>query len=608
MSSPHSLRQSLLEKIARFPASPGVYLMKDQRNRILYIGKAVHLRSRVRSYFSAVQDRRVLVEHLVRRVVDVDCLVTASEAEALILENNLIKKNRPIFNVRLRDDKSYLCLKVTVEEKWPRVLTTRRYRNDGNLYFGPFGSASSVREMLKIIKKFFQLRTCTNGFFKTRKRPCIEYDIGCCSAPCIEGYVTHERYMDHVQEVLLFLRGKNSELLEILQEKMRRAATEHHFELAARYRDQIRAIERIFEVQKAQGLGGGDLDVFAHVREGDSVGIQEIIIREGRMLHSKCHTFRSALPIEEIISSFLSQFYLQERQIPPTILCDVDFPDREVLRGWLRERREAAVRIAIPLRGEKRRLVDMARENARNSFTVGQSQKKRLETTLDALRRALSLADRPRRIECFDISNFQGSATVGAMVVFEDGEPEKGQYRKFRVRSVQGTDDFASMREVLQRRFRDSPDTPGSSPDLLVIDGGKGQLGVATAVLRDCGLEDVAVLGLAKQRRPRGTTERIFVPGRSSPLPIAQDDPISLFLQRVRDEAHRFAIRYHRQLRRKASMRTGLEGVPGIGKRRGESLLARFGSLDGVRKAGEKDLTEVLGAKLAESVWRHFQA
>ncbi len=598
---PPADREALLEKVRRFPASPGVYIMRDCRNRTLYVGKAVNLRSRVRSYFAKSSDTRIFYKFLVERIADVDCIVTASEAEALILENNLIKKRRPLFNIRLRDDKNYVCLKVTVTEEWPRVKVTRRYQNDGDVYFGPYGSAGSVREMLRVIKKVFPLRTCTNGFFATRKRPCIEYDIGRCTAPCVD-LISREKYMEDVDEVILFLRGQNKKLLDLLDGKMRRASENRQFELAARYRDQIRAIERVFEVQKAQDVAFGEMDVFAHHRQGDAVAVHELVIRDGKIINSHTHSFRSNLESAEIIASFLTQYYLADRFVPPRILCDTDFPERDVLSQWLREKRGSAVEVRVPQRGDRKRLVEMASENARNHFEVARSRTERVHTTLEGLQKRLELSRYPRRIECFDISNFQGRLAVGSMVVFEDGLPERSQYRKFRIKTVSGADDFSMMREVLERRFRDWREAPHDLPDLVVIDGGKGQLGVAYAVFRKLDIDDVGLVSLAKKRRRRGTTERIFIPGRSDPLPMTQDSAESLLIQHIRDEAHRFAIRYHRELRKKAAVRTGLEGIPGVGRKRAEKLLRHFGSVKRLREADLDSIREVVGPKLAEAI------
>jgi excinuclease ABC subunit C len=592
----------LLAKIDRFPASPGVYIMKDASSRIIYIGKAVNLRSRVRSYFGKASDTRVFYRFLVDRVVDVDCIVAESEAEALILENNLIKKHRPVYNIRLKDDKTYVSIKVTLEEEWPRVLVVRRYKKDGNLYFGPYGSAGAVREMLRVIKTVFPLRTCSNAFFSGRTRACIEHEIGRCTAPCVD-LITREKYREDVEEVILFLKGKTRELTRILEEKMKRAAELRHYELAARYRDQLRAIEKVFETQKAQDWDAEDLDVFATAREGDMVAVEEVLVRDGKIVNSHCHAFRTSLETSEVMASFLSQYYLAERYVPQEILCDTDFPDRPLLEEWLRTKRGLRVTIAVPERGDKAKLVELARKNAVNSFTVSRTEEERIEQILASLQSKLGMSQPPRRIECFDISNFQGSLTVGSLVHFEEGRPVKDRYRKYRIQTVPGSDDFRSMQEMLERRLRKGIEA-NNLPDLILVDGGKGQLGVATRLLADLGVADrIAVAALAKERRSRRTAERIFIPGRSEPLPLPQDAPESLYLQRIRDEAHRFAIRYHRELRKKTTLRTGLEGIPGIGRKRTEAILTAFGTLKNIRQATESDIARIVGERLGHAVY-----
>jgi excinuclease ABC subunit C len=591
----------LLARIDRFPGSPGVYIMKDASSRIIYIGKAVNLRSRVRSYFGKASDTRVFHSFLVDRIADVDCIVAESEAEALILENNLIKKHRPIYNIRLKDDKTYVSIKVTVAEEWPRVLVVRRYKKDGNLYFGPYGSASAVREMLRVIKTVFPLRTCSNAFFTGRTRPCIEHEIGRCTAPCVD-LITREKYREDVEEVILFLKGKTRDLIRIIDEKMQRAASLRQYELAARYRDQIRAIEKVFETQKAQDWDTEDIDVFATAREGDMVAVEEVLVRSGKIVNSHCHTFRTSLETPEVMASFLCQYYLSERYVPREILCDTDFPDRPLVEEWLRTRRGARVTIEVPERGDKARIVELARKNAVNSFALRRTEEERIEAIIASLGQKLGMSRPPRRIECFDISNFQGSLTVGSLVHFEDGRPVKDRYRKYRIQTVVGADDFRSMREVLERRARSGIEA-NDLPDLILVDGGKGQLGVATGVLEGFGISDrVAVAALAKERRSRRTAERVFVPGRADPLPLSQDSPESLHLQRIRDEAHRFAVRYHRELRKKATLRTGLEGIPGVGKKRTDAILAAFGTLKNIRRASEADIARVVGERLARAI------
>ena len=592
--------ERLLEKIKRFPTSPGVYLMKDGRSRILYIGKAVNLRSRARSYFGKSTDTRVFHRFLVDKTRDVDCIVAESEAEALILENNLIKKHRPVYNIRLKDDKTYVSIKLTTAEEWPRLQVVRRYKKDGNLYFGPYGSASAVREMIRVIERVFTLRGCTNGFFSSRVRPCIEYEMNRCTAPCV-GYINRKQYMEDVQEVILFLKRRKGELEEIIEKKMKQAAAERKFEVAARHRDQIRAIHKVFEIQKAQEFRLGDLDVFCLARENEYVVIQELVVRNGKIINSQCHKFRTSLEAPEIFSSFLSQYYMHDRYISPEILISDDFADRPLLEDWMREKRGSRVRLFVPRRGDKAGLLELARKNAVNSFRVNRTREEQQAALQESLRKLLGMECQPQRIECYDISNFQGSLAVGAMVCFEDGEPVKNRYRKFRIQTVVGADDFLCMREILERRLERGI-VEKDLPDLLVIDGGKGQLGVAVKLLEELGLEELAVVSLAKERRHKSTTERVFVPGRSAPLPLPQDSPESLYLQRIRDEAHRFAISYHREIRRRATLRTGLEDIPGVGKKRCQALIDRFSTLKNIRVATEEEIAEVVGPGLARKV------
>ena len=597
MASATKRKPGLKDKVSRLPASPGVYIMKDSRNRILYIGKAVNLRSRVRSYFGKSNDGRLFIRLLMERIDDLDCILTETEDEALILENNLIKKHRPLYNVRLKDDKTYVSIKVTLSEEWPRVMVTRRYKAGEDLYFGPYGSSTAVREMLRVIKTVFPLRTCTNGFFRNRTRACLEYEIGRCTAPCVD-LISKEDYMEDVSQVVMLLKGKSRELERIIEKRMKAASENRLYELAARYRDQLAAIGKVFETQKVEEFRLGDIDAFSIIREGNFVAIQEVLVREGKIISSRTHSFRTELRRAEVLSSFLTQCYLTDRYIPPEILCDSDFRDRELLESWLSEKRGRRSRITLPQRGDKAAIIRLANRNAHNSFRIERDEQERMETLLESLEKHLELPGAPRRIECYDISNFQGSLAVGSMVSFEDGKPVRDRYRKYRIQTVVGADDFRCMKEVLKRRLeRGIKD--GDLPDLVLVDGGKGQLSSALKVLKEIGLSSLPVAALAKERRRKQTTVRIFLPGRKNPIALAQDTPESLYLQRIRDEAHRFAIRYHRELRRRDAMKTGLEDIPGIGKKRQQALLDRFRTLEKIRDASTEELSEVIGDKLA---------
>ena len=597
MASATKRKPGLKDKVSRLPASPGVYIMKDSRNRILYIGKAVNLRSRVRSYFGKSNDGRLFIRLLMERIDDLDCILTETEDEALILENNLIKKHRPLYNVRLKDDKTYVSIKVTLSEEWPRVMVTRRDKAGEDLYFGPYGSSTAVREMLRVIKTVFPLRTCTNGFFRNLTRACLEYEIGRCTAPCVD-LISKEDYMEDVSQVVMLLKGKSRELERIIEKRMKAASENRLYELAARYRDQLAAIGKVFETQKVEEFRLGDIDAFSIIREGNFVAIQEVLVREGKIISSRTHSFRTELRRAEVLSSFLTQCYLTDRYIPPEVLCDSDFRDRELLESWLSEKRGRRSRITLPQRGDKAAIIRLANRNAHNSFRIERDEQERMETLLESLEKHLELPGAPRRIECYDISNFQGALAGGSMVSFEDGKPVRDRYRKYRIQTVVGADDFRSMKEVLKRRLeRGIKD--GDLPDLVLVDGGKGQLSSALKVLKEIGLSSLPVAALAKERRHRQTTERIFLPGRKNPIALAQDTPESLYLQRIRDEAHRFAIRYHRELRRRDAMKTGLEDIPGIGKKRQQALLDRFRTLEKIRDASTEELSEVIGDKLA---------
>ncbi|MEM7164236.1 MAG: excinuclease ABC subunit UvrC [Planctomycetota bacterium] len=600
--------QRLRDKISALPAEPGVYLFFDDHAQVIYVGKATSLRSRVRSYFQpGSDDGRPLFRFIVRATHDLECIVCNTELEALLLENNLIKKHRPRYNVRLRDDKAYLSLRLTTAEEWPRVQLIRAWKDDGNAYFGPFSSAQSVREMLRVIRKFIPLRTCSNGFFKSRKRPCMEYEIGQCTAPCV-GLDDAAGYARMVEETLLFLSGKNQTLIPLLEQKMQDYSTQQQFERAAKVRDQIASIERVFEKQKVQAVNIGDVDIFGLHRKNDFFSIQVFLARDGKLIQSSTHAFRTHLTPGEVLSSFLGQFYAGDRYIPRELFVPFDFDDRPLLEEWLSSRRERRVQVLVPQRGSKKRFVEMASRNAEVNSQTDERLQQSVEALAESLASHLGLGRPVQKVECYDISGIQGTLQVASRVVFEDGEPAPALYRRYKIQSVIGTDDFASMLEVLARRFKPSPKRD-PLPDLVVVDGGKGQISSALEALRSLDV-DVPVIGLAKQRRKQDkiTTERVFVPGRSTPLDLAQDTPESLFLQRIRDEAHRFANTYHRELRRKKQLATGLEEIPGVGKQRREALLRHFGTLDKIRKATLEELTAVPGmtAKSAQATHTFF--
>ena len=604
------------ERLAAVPASPGVYLLKDVHGKVIYVGKAVSLRARVRSYVRG-GDERSQVRFLVGKLADFETLVTANEKEALILENNLIKQYRPRYNIRLKDDKSYVSVKVTIRDAWPRVLVTRRIVKDGSRYFGPFHSASAVRETLDTIRKIFPLRTCSDPVFRNRSRPCIEYDIKRCLAPCVLP-VDRAAYDEHLRQAMQLLEGRSREVRATLVSRMEAAAAAERFEEAARLRDQIRAIEKTQERQQMVAHWGIDQDVFGIYREGGAIEVQVLFVRDGKLVSNQAYAFDDwELPDTEVLEAVLTQFYqATARDVPDEILLPEAISDAAVRAEYLSERRGRKVSILTPQRGDKLRLVEMAQANARQSFVARRDAAEEGTRQVADLQRRLGLRTAPRRIECVDIATFQGGETVGAVVAFADGRPWKDGYRRFRIRSVAGVDDFASVAEVLERRFRAGP-RRAEPPDLLVIDGGLGQLGAAKVVLGTLGLDDLPVVGLAKERVARDPLareiqrrpDRVFLPGRKNPVMLRSNSTALFLLQRVRDEAHRFANTYHRALRSRARLRSMLDAIDGVGPGRRRALLRHFGSMRRVQAATVAELTRVSGIStaLAERIVERFK-
>ncbi len=584
--------EALRAAVRAFPDAPGVYLMHDRAGKVLYIGKARSLRRRVRGYFQALHDTRALVPTLLAKIADVDYLVTTSESEALILENNLIKKYRPPYNVRLKDDKTYLSLKVTVRDDWPRVIPVRRTSNDGAVYFGPFASAAAARGLLKIIKRVFTLRTCAPAFFRGRTRPCLQHEIGRCAAPCA-GRITREEYRRQVNEVLLFLRGKTRPVLARLRREMAAAARELRYERAAVLRDRIQALELASERQAAQDLNLGDMDVFGVCAQDRRVTVQALFVRGGRVLDAAPFHLRTALPLAETLRSFIMQFYLAGRDIPPEIIVPIMPDDRPALEAFLRERRGGRVRFLLGTRTERRGLRELASRNAEDAAHGAALRDERRAEALAQLARALGLPGPPRRIECFDISTPGGAQATGSMTVMLDGEPAPNEYRRFRIRHPGGMDDFAMLGEALARRLAGVEPLP----DLIVVDGGPGQVARAAEVIAAAGRGALPLAGLAKGRRREGvrTEERVFLPGSPEPLLLPEDSPGSHLLQALRDEAHRFAIAHHRKLRGAHALMSGLQAVPGLGPKRIRALFERVGGFKEMRALSAEQLAARAG-------------
>jgi excinuclease ABC subunit C len=607
----------LWRKLEAIPADPGVYLLKDRNGKVLYIGKAKSLRSRVRAYFRENGDGRIQVRFLIKRVRDFDTLVARSEKEALILENNLIKQYKPRYNIRLKDDKSYLSAKIT-NHAWPRITVTRRIVRDGGRYIGPFGSADGLRETIDVIRKVFPLRTCSDGVFRNRSRPCIEYQIKRCLGPCCLP-VDRQEYERHLRAAQMLLEGKNLELLKELREKMKAHAERLEFEEAARVRDRVRAIEKTVERQTVLHHWGGDQDVFGLYRQGGFIEALVLMIRNGKLTSTQSWSFQDLeLPDEEVLADLLTQYYSGTRFLPDEVILPVSLEDAQVRAELLSERRGRKVEFMVPQRGEKLCLLEMAMENARQSFHSRRDNENTREKMLEEVRAKLHLRNSPKRIECYDISNLQGSMVVASQVTFDEGEPQKALYRRYRIRTVEGQDDYASMYEVLSRRLRRAVEEK-DFPDLWVIDGGKGQLNVAVEVLKEAGLLDrIDVVAIAKQhvlndpreRRVEKSEERIFLPNRKDPLVLPKNSTALFLLLRVRDEAHRFAITYNRELRRRARLRSVLDDIEGIGPVRRRALLRHFGSLRRIREASVEQLALVKGVnrELAAEIRRHLDS
>ena len=623
-------RRPLAEVLDRLPSSPGVYLMRDRRGRMLYIGKAANLRNRVRQYFQpASGDTRDFVPLLESVVADIDTVVTGNEKEALLLENTLIKRHQPRFNVKLTDDKNFLSLRLDPRVEWPRLQIVRRMADDGAWYFGPYHSASACREALRVVNRHFRLRTCTNHVLHHRSRPCLQCQINRCLGPCCVP-VSPDDYAEQVRDVRLFLQGKNDELLAGLRARMQEAARQTQFERASMVRDQIRALESVLQSQRVVSADLLDQDVIGFHREGMAIEVVVLSVRQGKMIGSRAFSFaRQEFPDAEILSSFLGLHYDLAPVPPDEVLLPFAIADVDVKAEWLSDRRGKKVEILVPARGPRHELVELARKNAAASFASRRNARDDAQATLGRLQRRLGLPRLPRVIECYDISHIQGAETVASLVVFVDGQPEKSRYRTYKIRNAESPDDFACMYEVLSRRFRRARASVQQEesldswrlPDLLVVDGGKGQLGVALAAARDAGIDvrpgmGLPIIALAKERdttapipprvdagdektveaAPAGRhPDRVFLPQAKDAIPIRPNSGEMFVLQRLRDEAHRFAVTFHRSQRKKRTIHSALSLVPGIGPARQRELLRHFGSLKKVREASLEDLLAVPG-------------
>ncbi|HWP81057.1 MAG TPA: excinuclease ABC subunit UvrC [Bacteroidota bacterium] len=597
------------EKLAALPTNPGVYQFKDVTGRVLYVGKAQNLRNRVRQYFQKSRNTDPRIDAMVSKVQDLDIIVTDSEVEALILEANLIKKLKPRYNVVLKDDKSYPFIRIT-NEPFPRVFVTRRVVRDGSKYFGPFTDVKTMRFALKTVRDIFMIRSCNydltaESIAKKKFKVCLDYHIKKCEGPC-EGLVSQERYAMMIDQVAKVLRGKTHAVVEALEQEMQWLSDGLRFEEAALVRKRIRALQVYTERQKVVDAKGVDRDIAAIAQKGEDACGVIFKVREGKVLGSRHFYLSNAIgkSESELLEVLLERYYLDEEDVPPELLLSAELEQADLLRSWLKSQRNVDVRFETPKAGDKAKLVAMARNNA--MFLLDELEIQRLKRgefiphSVKALQRDLRLDAPPRRIECFDISNLQGSDTVASMVVFVEGKPKKSEYRKFKIRTVSGPDDFASMQEVIERRYSKLLEGENPLPDLIMVDGGKGQLSSAVEVLQKLGIGQTPIIGLAKR------LEEVFVPQQSEPVSIPRTSSGLRLLQQIRNEAHRFAITYHRTLRSKRTLQTELDLIQGIGKKRATELLEAFGSVQGVKFATEEQLAEIVGQKTAEKIKEYF--
>ncbi|MBK9610936.1 MAG: excinuclease ABC subunit UvrC [Dehalococcoidia bacterium] len=621
------MSEKIRRQLAALPARPGVYIMRNAKGEVIYVGKAAKLKDRVRSYFGSPHMMEPKTRALREHIEDFEYIVVGNAGEALILEATLIKRHQPFFNIRLKDDKRYPYLKVDVQNPWPRVYITRRIEKDRARYFGPYASAGSVRATLDLTKKLFPWRSCTKEITGKDARPCLDYYIKRCIAPCT-SFCTSEEYGEVVEDVILFLEGKSDDVLRRLRHQMEAAAERMEYERAAQVRDQLRSIERTVERQMVSTTRKEDVDIFGIARDGDQACGQVCFVRGTQMIGRDTFVLEGVRDEAEsaVLANFLLQYYEGAQYIPKLVAIPSDAEERETIEELLTEKRGSLVEVRVPERGEKKRLVELAGDNAREALShmrvKWMADANKTEQALEQLMEELSLPEMPHRIECYDNSNIQGTSPVSSMVVFIDGKPATNQYRRFKVKTVVGADDFATMAEVLRRRFKnhaktadqgeqghsanlEAPDRVADrgaegweTPDLVIIDGGRGQLGAAVQVMRELGVHHIPAVGLAKR------FEELFVPDEDEPVVLPRGSEALYLVQRLRDEAHRFAITFHRQVRGKSSIQSALDTIPGIGPKRKKALLRKFGSVKQIREADVAEIASTVGftSALAEKV------
>jgi len=597
---PQKVSQHFEAKLRALPAKPGVYLFKDKESKVIYVGKAANLKSRVRSYFGTPSNLPPKIQRLVSNIQDLELVVTGSEQEALILECDMIKKHTPRYNASLKDNKTFPYLKIDISEDWPGVCITRRVQKDGARYFGPFASPGSVRKTLRLIKKIFPYRSCSKSIDGKDKRPCLDYYIHQCLGPCI-GAVEKDEYREVINQVILFLQGKQDLILRELNAKMKAAAQQLQFERAALLRDQIDAIEKVIEGQRIATTLQGEKDVIG-VAHNETLAYVEIFFIRNNKLIGQDHFIMEGTQGDspgQIMTSFVKQYYASASYIPSLILLQHPVDEPAVLSQWLGQQKGGKVKLQVPQKGAKKKLVETVAENAARGLELAQLKEMRAEVIssgLQELKTRLRLPKMPRRIECYDVSNIQGTLAVGSMVVLDKGWPKPAHYRRFRIKSVTGADDYAMIQETLSRRFKRGLTGEGAwgiIPDLVLIDGGKGQLNAALEVRQELELDSIPMASLAKEK------EEVFIPGDPGPVYIPKDSPALHILQRARDEAHRFAISYHQKLRRKEFVTSALDNIPGIGPKRKKALLRKFGSVQAIKEASLEELSRTEGITLA---------
>jgi excinuclease ABC subunit C len=595
-----SLIKDLLNQL---PKSPGVYLMRNARGNILYVGKAINLHNRVRSYFSAPSKLTPKTRVMVEQINDFEYFVVPSEQEALILELNLIKRYWPPYNVLLKDDKTFPYLKIKLNEPWPRLHITRRIDNDGSHYFGPFASINSLRQTLDVLKRVFPLRSCTLAIETGKNvRPCLKYHLGYCLAPCA-GKTSRSEYDKVLAHLILFLEGKHESVIHSIKQKMEAASESLDFERAVRFRDQLQAVQKVVEAQNIAMKVKGEQDVISFAAERDQACVQIFMIRHGKLIGRESFTLKGTEneEPEQIMTSFVKQFYNASPYIPRLLLLQYSVEDKETILKWLSERSKRTVRLEVPQRGRKKQLVDSVAENARQGLEQLKIKQMAVPGTLtealSEIQKELHLPRIPARIEGYDISNIQGTDAVGSMVVFEDGKPRTSHYRRFKIKTVEGANDYAMLQETLQRRFKrgiskekaDSSSTWAILPDLVLIDGGKGQLNAARDVLNEIGIDSVSLVSIAKEN------EELFIPGQNQPVVLPKSSPGLKLIQRLRDEAHRFAISYFQKLHKKRVFTSVLDEVTGVGPKKKKALIKQFGTVQGIRQASIEELASLKG-------------